>query len=117
MPKTLMQSVVSQLQKERRRLEDELHHVTAALTAFGNAYVSRRTVIEISRQLSDCLIVSMLPTERTASVTNARSSLLRVPLTQRPNRDYQQPRQAHPREPVPKTRVDRPHSFDGNLGY
>jgi len=39
MPKTLMQSVVNQLQKERRRLENELHRVTAALTAFGNAYM------------------------------------------------------------------------------
>src|SRR5260370_40983641 len=39
MPKTLMQSVVSQLQKERRRLEDELHRVAAALTAFGNVYL------------------------------------------------------------------------------
>src|ERR1035437_2797952 len=38
MLKTLMQSVVSQLQKERVRLEDELHRVTAALTAFGNVY-------------------------------------------------------------------------------
>jgi hypothetical protein len=39
MPKTLMQSVVGQLQKERMRLEDELHRVTAALTAFGKAYL------------------------------------------------------------------------------
>jgi hypothetical protein len=39
MPKTLMQSVVSQLQKERARLENELHRVTAALTAFGNVYM------------------------------------------------------------------------------
>ena len=39
MPKTLMQSVVSELQKERKRLADELHRVAAALTAFGNAYV------------------------------------------------------------------------------
>jgi hypothetical protein len=39
MPKTLMQSVVSQLQKERTRLEDELHRVTAALTAFGKVYL------------------------------------------------------------------------------
>ena len=38
MPKTLMQSVVGQLQKERSRLEQELHRVTAALTAFGNVY-------------------------------------------------------------------------------
>jgi hypothetical protein len=39
MPRTLMQSVVGQLQKERMRLEDELNRVTAALTAFGKAYV------------------------------------------------------------------------------
>ena len=39
MPKTLMQSVVSQLQKERTRLERELHRVTAALTAFGKVYM------------------------------------------------------------------------------
>jgi hypothetical protein len=34
-----MQSVVSQLQKERARLEDELHRVTAALTAVGKFYM------------------------------------------------------------------------------
>ena len=39
MAKTLMQSLVGQLQKERMRLEDELNRVTAALTAFGKAYV------------------------------------------------------------------------------
>jgi hypothetical protein len=39
MPKTLMQSVANQLQKERTRLEDELHRVTAALTAFGKVYM------------------------------------------------------------------------------
>jgi|ERR1700732_2866913 hypothetical protein len=39
MPKTLMQSVISELQKERKRLEDELHRVAAALTAFGNVYM------------------------------------------------------------------------------
>jgi hypothetical protein len=39
MPTTLMQSVVSQLQKERTRLEDELHRITAALAAFGNVYM------------------------------------------------------------------------------
>jgi hypothetical protein len=39
MPKTLMRAVVNQLQKERTRLEDELHRVTAALTAFGNVYL------------------------------------------------------------------------------
>ena len=39
MPKTLMQSVVTQLQKERTRLDNELHRVTAALTAFGKVYM------------------------------------------------------------------------------
>ena len=39
MPETLMQSVISELQKERKRLEDELHRVAAALTAFGNVYM------------------------------------------------------------------------------
>jgi hypothetical protein len=38
MPKTLMQSVVNQLQMERKRLEDELHRITTALVAFGNVY-------------------------------------------------------------------------------
>jgi hypothetical protein len=40
MPKTLMQSVISELQKERRRLEDQLRRVAAALTAFGNVYMN-----------------------------------------------------------------------------
>jgi hypothetical protein len=39
MPKTLTQSVVGLLQKERKQLEDELHRVTAALTAFGEVYM------------------------------------------------------------------------------
>ena len=39
MPKTLIQSVVSELQKERKRLEDELRRVSAALTAFGKVYM------------------------------------------------------------------------------
>jgi len=39
MPRTLMQSVVSLLQKERTRLEDELHRITTALGAFGNVYM------------------------------------------------------------------------------
>jgi hypothetical protein len=39
MAKTLMQTVVAQLQHERGRLEDELHRVTAALTTFGKVYM------------------------------------------------------------------------------
>ena len=35
-----MAKVVQQLSKERARLTDELHRVTAALTAFGKVYLS-----------------------------------------------------------------------------
>ena len=57
MPKTLMQSVVGQLQKERARLENELHRVTNALTAFGKVYLrgnkapgKRRTISPAGRK-------------------------------------------------------------------
>jgi hypothetical protein len=39
MPKTMIQSVVAQLHKERTRLEGELRRVSAALTAFGKVYM------------------------------------------------------------------------------
>ena len=39
MPRTLMQSVISHLQKERTRLEDELRRITSALAAFGKVYL------------------------------------------------------------------------------
>jgi len=42
MAKTLMQSVVSQLEQERARLEYELRRVTAALTTFGKVYLQGR---------------------------------------------------------------------------
>jgi hypothetical protein len=52
MPKTLMQSVVSQLQTERMRLADELRRVTAALTAFGKVYVNGPTATRKKRTIS-----------------------------------------------------------------
>jgi hypothetical protein len=52
MPKTLMQSVVNQLQKERSRLADELRRVTGALTAFGKVYVSGPTATRKKRTIS-----------------------------------------------------------------
>jgi hypothetical protein len=38
MARTLVHTVVAQLQQERARLENELHRVSAALTAFGKVY-------------------------------------------------------------------------------
>jgi len=52
MPKTLMQSVVGQLQKERARLENELHRVTNALTAFGKVYLRGIKVTAKRRTMS-----------------------------------------------------------------
>ena len=42
MAKTLVQTVVKQLQQERVRLEDELHRVSAALTTFGKVFLHGR---------------------------------------------------------------------------
>jgi len=42
MQKSLVQSLVTQLQQERTRLETELRRVSAALTAFGNVYIHGR---------------------------------------------------------------------------
>jgi len=39
MPKTLIQNVVQQLDRERIRLKTELSKVSAALTAFGRVYL------------------------------------------------------------------------------
>jgi len=39
MAKTLVHTVITQLQQERSRLEKELHRVSAALTAFGKVYL------------------------------------------------------------------------------
>jgi hypothetical protein len=40
MPNTLMQSVISELQKQQGQLEDQRRRVVAALTAFGNVYMN-----------------------------------------------------------------------------
>jgi hypothetical protein len=42
MPTALVQSLVEQLEQERARLENELHRVTAALTAFGKVFLQGR---------------------------------------------------------------------------
>jgi hypothetical protein len=39
MAKILIQNVVQQLEREQTRLQSELHKITAALTAFGRAYL------------------------------------------------------------------------------
>lgn len=70
MPKTLMQSVVSQLQKERTRLEDELHRITTALVAFGNVYMqgSQSKVVAIRKKRT----ISAAGRKRIAAAQRAR---------------------------------------------
>jgi hypothetical protein len=52
MPKTLMHSVVIELQKERTHLEHELHRVTAALTALGTVREGRKATPGKRRTIS-----------------------------------------------------------------
>jgi len=40
MANSIVNTIVDQLQAERARLESELHRVSAALTAFGKAYMN-----------------------------------------------------------------------------
>jgi hypothetical protein len=39
MAKTIVETVVQQLQQERSRLENELHRITAALSTFGKVFM------------------------------------------------------------------------------
>src|ERR1700719_3764261 len=66
MPKRLMQSVISELQKERKRLEDELHRVAAALAAFGNVYMRGSQLTRKKR------IISASGCKRIAAAQRAR---------------------------------------------
>jgi len=75
MPKTLMQSVVSELQKERTRLEDELHRVTAALTAFGNVFMRRgKAAVASSKKRT----ISAAGRKRIAAAQRARWAKVRA---------------------------------------
>ena len=52
MKRTLIKRVVKTLDKERRRLEKDLHGVTAALKAFGKAYRGSSTATRPKRKMS-----------------------------------------------------------------
>jgi ABC-type Fe3+-hydroxamate transport system substrate-binding protein len=53
MPKpSLVQDVFKQLEQERNRLEDQLHRVTAALTAFGKVYMHGGKITRGKRTIS-----------------------------------------------------------------
>jgi hypothetical protein len=74
--KTMMQSVVGQLQKERIRLQDELHRVTAALTAFGKVYLqgSKPTAAKTRKKRT----ISAAGRKRIAAAQKARWAKVRA---------------------------------------
>ncbi len=76
MAKTLIQSVVKQLQQERSRLEDELHRVTAALTTFGRVYMqgSKRGPVAIRKKRK----ISAAGRRRIAAAQRARWARVRA---------------------------------------
>ena len=73
MAKTLIQTVVQQLELERNRLQTELHRVSAALTAFGNAYLSGGKPAKTKRRT-----ISVAGRRRIAAAQRARWAKLRV---------------------------------------
>jgi len=73
MAKTLIQNVVRQLERERIRLQTELHRVSAALTAFGSAYLSGRGAGKKKRRT-----MSAAGRRRIAAAQRARWAKLRA---------------------------------------
>src|SRR5258707_9936918 len=84
MPKTLMQSVISELQKERKRLEDELHRVAAAMSAFGKVHLHG------SRTTRKKRTISVAGRKRIAAAQRARWAKIKgqkvVPISSRKGR-------------------------------
>jgi hypothetical protein len=76
MAKTLIQSVVKQLQEERVRLENELKRVTAALTTFGKVFLrsNKRGPVAIRRKRT----ISAAGRRRIAAAQRARWARVRA---------------------------------------
>jgi hypothetical protein len=65
-----LSGVVQQLAKERTRLADELHRVTAALAAFGKAYISGRNPKAVTNNTKRT--ISVAGRKRIAAAQRAR---------------------------------------------
>jgi hypothetical protein len=76
MAKTLIDSVVKQLQLERARLENELHRVTAALTTFGKVFVHGGKRAPIAGRKKR--IISVAGRKRIAAAQRARWAKVRA---------------------------------------
>jgi hypothetical protein len=80
-----MSGVIQQLKKERVRLEDQLHRVTAALTAFGRVYMNgtgtkavagrmRKTMSAAARQKISLAQKARWAKQRTRKPTRTKSA-------------------------------------------
>jgi hypothetical protein len=76
MANSIVSTIVDQLQTERTRLETELHRVSAALTAFGQAYMrgSRAKAAPVRRSRT----ISAAGRKRIAAAQRARWAKIRA---------------------------------------
>jgi hypothetical protein len=75
MSKTLVNTVIDQLQSERARLENELHRVSAALTAFGKVYMGGKSKSVAPRKSRS---ISAAGRKRIAAAQRARWAKIRA---------------------------------------
>jgi hypothetical protein len=75
MAKTLVHSVIAQLNQERVRLETELHRVHAALTAFGKVYIGGRKAKSVPTRARK---ISAAGRKRIAAAQRARWAKIRA---------------------------------------
>jgi hypothetical protein len=76
MAKSVIQSVVTELQRERARLENELHRVTAALTTFGRVFL--HGPVRTSSPTRKTRTISAAGRKRIAAAQRARWAKIRA---------------------------------------
>jgi hypothetical protein len=77
MAKTMLSTIVDQLQTERTRLETELRRVSAALTAFGQAYMSGNRAAAKAAPAPKRRTISAAGRKRIAAAQRARWAKIR----------------------------------------
>jgi hypothetical protein len=78
MANSIVNTIVDQLQSERVRLEGELRRVSAALTAFGKAYVNGGTRPVKSAPVQRTRSISAAGRKRIAAAQRARWAKIRA---------------------------------------
>jgi 16S rRNA G1207 methylase RsmC len=76
MAKTLIDTVVKELKRERNRLENELHRVTAAITTFGSVFMNGTKRASVAGRKKR--IISAAGRRRIAAAQRARWAKVRA---------------------------------------